>query len=57
MARTKTTSRISEDENAPMSHPNPPQQNISTSETPSTEPLHTILPDEIIPLSKPSKPK
>jgi len=62
MARTKTTSSNPEIHTSPRARPHPPQPN-AVDDQPSDHsplnktPVHTVLPDEIIPLFEPSKPK
>jgi hypothetical protein len=58
MARTKTTSPLSEDDSTPVARSQPPSQTAAdeSNSSPLNEtPVHTILPDEIIPISEPSK--
>ena len=56
MARTKTTSPLND--STPVAHSQPPPQTAvdeSNSSPLNETPVHTILPDEIIPITKPSK--
>ncbi|XP_039683064.1 uncharacterized protein [Medicago truncatula] len=58
VARTKTTSPLSENESAPVARSEPPNQTAadeSISSPLNETPVHTILPDEIIPITKTSK--
>jgi len=60
MARTKTTSPLSEDDSTPIAHSQPPPQTAadeSNSSALNENPIHTVLRDEIIPITKTSKPK
>jgi len=58
MARTKTTSPIFEDDSTLVARSQPPPQTAAdeSNSSPLNEtPIHTILLDEIIPITKPSK--
>jgi len=58
MTRTKTTSPIPKDDSTLVCHSQPPPQTAAdeSNSSPLNEiPIHTVLPDEIIPITEPSK--
>jgi len=58
MARTKTTSPIPKDDSTPVARSQPPPQTVvdeSNSSPLNETPIHTVLPDEIIQITEPSK--